>query len=208
MLLARTPGAAPGAAGISLFLVPNVLADGVTKNDVELISLNKKMGHRAITNCAWTLGARDGGAIGYLVGEEGKGLAGMFQMMNAMRIEVGLGAACLGKRGYLEALHYAQSREQGGKPIIEHADVKRMLLLQATSSTASHRQPPRTAPPATHRASPATHTHPLSRPRPSSRTPNSHFPTPCRPVLCPSRPPLRGAVWRAPVRVRYAEELR
>ena len=54
----------------------------------------------------------------------------MFNMMNAMRIEVGLGAACLGKRGYLESLHYAHDREQGGKAIIEHADVKRMLLQQ------------------------------------------------------------------------------
>ena len=100
MLLARTPDAPPGASGISLFLVPNVLADG-TANDVELVSLNKKMGHRAITNCAWTLGAREGGAVGYLVGREGRGLAAMFGMMNAMRIEVGLGACCLGKRGCL-----------------------------------------------------------------------------------------------------------
>ena len=62
------------------------------------------MGHRAITNCAWSLGERTGGALGYLVGKEGSGLACMFGMMNAMRIEVGLGAACLGKRGYLESL--------------------------------------------------------------------------------------------------------
>ena len=83
MLLARTPGAMPGAAGISLFLVPNVLADG-TPNDVELVSLNKKMGHRAITNCAWTLGEREGGAVGYLVGREGSGLVCMLQMMKCV----------------------------------------------------------------------------------------------------------------------------
>ena len=88
------------------------------------------MGHRAITNCAWSLGERTGGALGYLVGKEGAGLACMFGMMNAMRIEVGLGAACLGKRGYLESLVYAREREQGGCAIIEHDDVKRMLLLQ------------------------------------------------------------------------------
>ena len=129
MLLARTPNAAAGARGISLFLVPNILPDGAA-NDVELIGLNKKMGHKAITNCAWSLGARGEGAIGYLVGPEGGGLSCMFSMMNAMRIEVGLGAACLGKRGFLESLAYAQEREQGGKRIIEHADVKRMLLLQ------------------------------------------------------------------------------
>jgi len=129
MLLARTPASKPGAAGISLFLVPNVLEDG-TRNDVELISLNKKMGHRAITNCAWSLGGQTGGATGYLVGEEGRGLACMLGMMNAMRIEVGLGAATLGKRGYLESLLYAQEREQGGCYILEHDDVKRMLLQQ------------------------------------------------------------------------------
>jgi len=129
MLLARTPNAAKGAGGLSLFLVPNVLPDG-TPNDVALVSLNKKMGHKAITNCAWSLGGSRGGATGFLVGTEGGGLRAMFGMMNAMRIEVGLSAAVLAKRGYLESLLYAQEREQGGRPIIEHADVKRMLLLQ------------------------------------------------------------------------------
>ena len=132
MLLARTPGAPPGAAGISLFLVPNVLPDG-RPNDVELVSLNKKMGHRAITNCAWTLGEHGGGAVGYLVGREGHGLQCMFGMMNAMRIEVGLGAACLGKRGFLESVLYAQEREQGGCAIIEHDDVRRMLVQKASA---------------------------------------------------------------------------
>ena len=68
--------------------MPNVLPDG-SGNDVELVSLNKKMGHRAITNCAWSLGPKRGGAVGYLVGREGAGLECMFGMMNAMRIEVG-----------------------------------------------------------------------------------------------------------------------
>ena len=79
---------------------------------------------------AWTLGERTGGAVGYLIGEPHKGLACMFGMMNAMRIEVGLGAACVGKRAYQESLQYAQEREQGGCPIIEHDDVKRMLVAQ------------------------------------------------------------------------------
>jgi len=70
MLLARLPDAPPGAGGISLLLVPNVLPDG-TKNAVECVSLNKKMGHRAISNAAWTLD----GATGYLVGEAHGGLA-------------------------------------------------------------------------------------------------------------------------------------
>jgi alkylation response protein AidB-like acyl-CoA dehydrogenase len=107
MLLARTPGAPPGSRGISLFLVPNKLADG-RHNDVEVISLNKKMGHRALSNCAWVLGERAGGAVGYLVGKENEGLQNMFFMMNAMRIEVGLSAASLGQRGFLESLLYAQ----------------------------------------------------------------------------------------------------
>ena len=83
MLLARTPNSPPGAGGISLFLVPNVLKDG-TRNDVELISLNRKMGHKALSNCAWSLGHATGGAVGYLVGEKNKGVQCMFGMMNAM----------------------------------------------------------------------------------------------------------------------------
>jgi alkylation response protein AidB-like acyl-CoA dehydrogenase len=75
MLLARTPDAPAGAAGISLFLVPNVLADG-SHNDVEIIGLNRKMGHKALSNCAWSLGDRTGGAVGYLVGERHVGREG------------------------------------------------------------------------------------------------------------------------------------
>jgi len=131
MLLARIagPDTPPGARGISLFLVPHLLPDG-SPNDVEVVGLNKKMGHRALPNCAWSLGGGAGGATGYLVGEPHQGLSAMFQMMNAMRIEVGLWAAALGKRGLNESLLYAEGREQGGKRIIEHDDVKRMLLQQ------------------------------------------------------------------------------
>lgn len=135
MLLARIAGdeTPPGNRGISLFLVPNMLedTDGVTrKNDVDVVSLNKKMGHHALSNCAWNLGDQGEGAVGYLIGKPHQGLACMFRMMNAMRIEVGLGAAALGKRGLQESLLYAQEREQGGARIIEYSDVKRMLLLQ------------------------------------------------------------------------------
>lgn len=167
MLLARTVGAPSGAAGISLFLVPNVLPDG-SANDVELVSLNKKMGHHAITNCAWSLGERSGGAVGYLVGPEHGGLgcmvrraralpmhktrstepsptptllracAAQLHMMNAMRIEVGMGATLVGRRGLLESLLYAQEREQGGRQIIDHDDVKRMLLQQKAYVEGSH----------------------------------------------------------------------
>ena len=81
MLLARTPDAPTGAGGISLFLVPNVLPDG-RRNEVELVSLNKKMGHKSLTNCAWSLGGDGGGAVGYLVGKRHQGLRGMLMMMN------------------------------------------------------------------------------------------------------------------------------
>ena len=131
MLLARIagPDTPPGPRGISLFLVPHLLPDG-SPNDVEVVGLNKKMGHRALPNCAWSLGGERGGATGYLIGEPHGGLSAMFMMMNAMRIEVGLWAAALGKRGLNESLLYAEEREQGGKRIILHDDVKRMLLQQ------------------------------------------------------------------------------
>lgn len=137
MLLARIEGAPGGNAGISLFLVPNVLDDG-SKNDVDVISLNSKMGHRALSNCAWSLGDHSGGAVGYLVGEPHRGLSCMLMMMNAMRIEVGLGAAALGKRGFQESLLYAQEREQGGSKIIDYPDVRRMLLLQKVYAEGSY----------------------------------------------------------------------
>ena len=117
------------------------------RNDVVLAGLNHKMGYRGTTNCLLNFGegkfkpSGDAGAIGYLVGEPGKGLAQMFHMMNEARIGVGLGATALGYTGYLHALDYARNRPQGrppaGKdpsqaqvPIVQHADVKRMLLAQ------------------------------------------------------------------------------
>lgn len=133
-----------GAKGISLFIVPKVLPDG-SRNDVTAIALNHKMGYRGLPNCALNFGggqhapAGRAGAVGWLVGERGQGLTQMFQMMNEARISVGVGAAMLAGRGYLLALEYARGRLQGrpvgiksGVPvaIIEHADVKRMLLAQ------------------------------------------------------------------------------
>jgi len=146
LVLARTPGAPAGVKGLSLFLVPKVLADG-ERNDVVLAGLNHKMGCRGTTNTllnfgegAHTPGGR-AGAVGELVGELGKGLACMFHMMNEARVGVGMGATALGYTGYLRSLEYARSRPQGrpvtGRdatapqiPIVEHADVRRMLLAQ------------------------------------------------------------------------------
>lgn len=158
LVLAKIPGLdgklIPGVSGISLFVVPKYLVrdDGSLgeHNDVVLAGLNHKMGHRGTTNCLLNFGEgvkyRPGGkagAIAYLVGEPGRGLAYMFHMMNEARIGVGLGAAVLGYTGYLHALDYARNRPQGraiGKgrtdpsspqvKLMEHADIRRMLLAQ------------------------------------------------------------------------------
>jgi butyryl-CoA dehydrogenase len=136
LVLARVAGAPDGVKGLSLFIVPKVLPDG-TRNDVTLAGLNHKMGFRGTTNALLNFGEK-GGAVGDLVGEEGRGLAAMFHMMNEARIGVGLGAMALGYTGYLKSLQYAKERLQGRAPgaagtpvpIAEHADVKRMLLAQ------------------------------------------------------------------------------
>ncbi len=144
LVLARIEGAPAGVKGISLFVVPkfNVNADGTIgpRNDVALAGLLHKMGYRNATSTVLSFGERDG-AVGYLVGEANKGLAYMFQMMNEARIGVGLGAASLAYQSYLHALDYARERPQGRLAsckdpltrqvaIIEHADVRRMLLMQ------------------------------------------------------------------------------
>ncbi len=144
LVLARIPGGPPGVKGISLFLVPKFLVneDGSRgpRNDVALAGLNHKMGYRGTTNCVLNFGERQG-AVGWLVGEPHGGLACMFHMMNEARIGVGLGAVMLGYTGYLHALAYARERPQGRPPagkdptqpqvrIVEHADVRRMLLAQ------------------------------------------------------------------------------
>lgn len=144
MVLAKTKGAGEGARGISLFIVPKFLlnADGSrgARNDVALAGLLHKMGCRNATSTVLNFGEREG-ALGYLIGGEGQGLACMFQMMNEARIGVGIGAAAVALRAYLYALDYAGQRPQGRLPsnkdpasaqvmLIEHADVRRLLLAQ------------------------------------------------------------------------------
>ncbi|MCQ4306946.1 acyl-CoA dehydrogenase [Pseudomonas stutzeri] len=144
MVLAKLPDAPAGVKGISLFIVPKFLVkdDGSLgeRNDVLLAGLFHKMGWRGTTSTALNFGD-NGNCVGYLVGEPHKGLAYMFQMMNEARIGVGMGAIMLGYAGYLYSLNYARERPQGrlpdGKdpvsaqvPIIEHTDIKRMLLTQ------------------------------------------------------------------------------
>ncbi|WP_067707392.1 acyl-CoA dehydrogenase [Nocardia yamanashiensis] len=149
LVLARIPGAPEGTRGISLFVVPKLLPDeqgAVTvRNDVVLAGINHKMGWRGTVNTAPVFG--DGrftpggqpGAVGYLVGEPNHGLAQMFTMMNEARIGVGLAATALGYTGYLKSLDYARNRPQGRPigarggaqvPLVEHPDVRRMLLAQ------------------------------------------------------------------------------
>jgi butyryl-CoA dehydrogenase len=151
LVLAKIPGPdgklVPGTRGISLFIVPKRLvnADGQLtgeRNDVALAGLNHKCGWRGTINTLLNFGER-GGAVGYLVGRPGEGLRCMFHMMNEARIGIGMAATMLGMAGYEAALAYAKQRPQGrpitgaGKdssqpqvPIIQHADVKRMLLAQ------------------------------------------------------------------------------
>jgi len=144
LVLARVEGAPQGVKGISLFICPKFLLndDGSLgkRNDVMLAGLLHKMGYRGTTSTVLNFGEKDD-CTAFLIGEEGKGLSYMFKMMNEARIGVGLGAAMIGYRGYLESLAFAKDRPQGRKPsnrdttsapvnIVEHADVKRMLLAQ------------------------------------------------------------------------------
>jgi alkylation response protein AidB-like acyl-CoA dehydrogenase len=151
LVLAKIPGPdgklVPGAKGISLFIVPKRLVDANgrltgERNDVVLAGLNHKCGWRGTTNTLLNFGEK-GGAVGYLVGKPGEGLRCMFHMMNEARIGIGMAASMLGMAGYEASLAYARQRPQGrpitgsGKdaaqpqvPIIEHADVRRMLLAQ------------------------------------------------------------------------------
>ena len=148
LVLAKVPDAEgqlpEGTRGISLFIVPKILPDG-ERNDVAVAGLNHKMGYRALPNCALNFGEGKtrpydrAGAVGWMVGEVGQGLPQMFQMMNEARVSVGLAGAMLANRGYQMSRDYALERLQGRVtgtsggaqvPIVEHADVRRMLLAQ------------------------------------------------------------------------------
>ncbi len=146
MVLAKIPGGPDGVKGISLFIVPKFMVndDGSSgaRNDVQLAGVNHKLGQRGIVNTFLKFGEQDA-CVGYLVGSEHEGLSQMFHMMNEARIGVGVGAIMLGTAGYLHSLEYAKERRQGRHPeqkdpasppvaLIEHADVRRMLLQQKT----------------------------------------------------------------------------
>jgi alkylation response protein AidB-like acyl-CoA dehydrogenase len=140
LVLARTPDAPAGVRGISLFIVPKFLvgADGRPgkRNDLRCVSLEHKLGIHASPTCVMSFGD-DGGAVGYLVGEEGRGLSYMFTMMNNARLSVGIQGLAIAERAYQQAATFAKTRVQSkddgsDQPqpvsIIHHADVRRMLM--------------------------------------------------------------------------------
>ncbi|HKX94968.1 MAG TPA: acyl-CoA dehydrogenase [Methylibium sp.] len=135
LVLARVTGAPEGVKGISLFIVPKVLADG-TRNDVHCVSIEHKLGIKASPTAVLQFGDH-GGAVGELIGEENRGLEYMFIMMNAARYAVGVQGISIAERAYQKAVAYAKDRVQsrpvdgslpGSGPIIHHPDVKRMLM--------------------------------------------------------------------------------
>ena len=143
LVLARTPDAPAGTKGISCFIVPKYLVDDDgslgERNDVKVVSIEHKMGIKASPTCVMSYG-EDDGAIGYLIGEENRGMSYMFTMMNNARLSVGLEGLALAERAYQDALQYSQERRQGRAPgmpapedggmsyIVDLPDVRRMLL--------------------------------------------------------------------------------
>jgi alkylation response protein AidB-like acyl-CoA dehydrogenase len=140
LVLARVPDAPPGTRGISCFIVPKYLVndDGSpgARNDLRCVAIEHKLGIRASPTCVMSYGEA-GGAVGYLIGEANQGMRYMFTMMNTARLSVGLQGLSISERAYQDALRYAQERRQGRaagapkgepSPIVEHPDVRRMLL--------------------------------------------------------------------------------
>lgn len=146
LMLARIEGAPKGVKGISLFVVPKLretLEGNFESNDVSVTQVFHKLGYRGAPITGLSMGDKDN-CLGWLVGEENKGLSYMFQMMNGARLEVGMGAASIATAAYYSALEYTKARKQGRSfadpkaqdqvPVIEHLDIKRMLLFQRAVS--------------------------------------------------------------------------
>jgi 3-(methylthio)propanoyl-CoA dehydrogenase len=148
MVLARIEGAPAGVKGISLFVVPKFLVNEAgslgARNEVRCVSIEHKLGIHASPTCVLALGDQKG-AEGYLIGEANRGLEYMFIMMNSARLSVGLEGYAMGERAFQHAAEWARSRIQGKPPvaqasgpapIINHPDVKRMLLTMKSSTEA------------------------------------------------------------------------
>jgi 3-(methylthio)propanoyl-CoA dehydrogenase len=148
LVLARTPDAPSGVKGISLFIVPKFLVNDDRslgqRNDAWCLSVEHKLGIHGSPTCVMSYGDH-GGAVGYLVGEENRGLEYMFIMMNVARLSVGLEGVAIGERAYQQALAYAKTRVQGrdisggseAVPIVQHPDVRRMLLQMKSQTQAA-----------------------------------------------------------------------
>jgi alkylation response protein AidB-like acyl-CoA dehydrogenase len=149
LVLARTEDAPPGTRGISMFLVPKFILDEDgrpgERNDYRIVSLEHKLGIHASPTCVISFGDEGDGAVGYLIGDEMAGMRNMFTMMNAARIGVGMEGLALSERAYQHALEYANDRVQGrpvgasskeSVPIVEHPDVRRMLLTMRANTEA------------------------------------------------------------------------
>jgi hypothetical protein len=149
MVLARTPGSPPGSRGISCFIVPKFLinSDGTLgeRNDLRCVSLEHKLGINASPTAVMSFGDSEG-AVGYLIGEENDGMRCMFTMMNMARLDVGLEGVAIAERAYQQALSYARERVQGrpidgshkeAVPIIQHPDVRHMLMTMKANTEAA-----------------------------------------------------------------------
>ncbi|WP_366554304.1 acyl-CoA dehydrogenase [Aquibaculum sediminis] len=149
MVLARTPDAPVGTKGLSLFLVPKLLPDAegnpAERNDLRCVSLEHKLGIKASPTCVMSFGDSEG-AIGFLIGEENRGMEYMFTMMNNARLSVGIQGVAIAERAYQQALGYARDRLQGREmgsrdpdsvPIIRHPDVRRMLMTMRAQTEAA-----------------------------------------------------------------------
>ena len=144
LVLARLPDAPAGTRGISLFLVPKILPDGA-RNDLRCTGLEHKMGIHGSPTASMSFGDNEG-AIGWLIGEENRGLACMFTMMNAARLAVALQGVGIGERAFQQALAFASERKQGKSerhkgagmsPILHHPDVRRMLMTMKALTQAA-----------------------------------------------------------------------
>jgi alkylation response protein AidB-like acyl-CoA dehydrogenase len=149
LVLARLPGAPAGTKGLSLFLVPKFLPTETGKpglrNDLKPIGVEHKLGIHASPTCTMSFGEQSG-AKGWLIGAAGAGMAAMFTMMNSARLNVGLQGVAIGERAYQRALAYAVERrqgrahdetERGSSRILDHADVRRMLMTMKAKTEAA-----------------------------------------------------------------------
>lgn len=134
-VLARTPGSPDGTRGISLFLIPKILPDG-SRNDLRCVSIEHKMGIHASPTCVMSYGD-EGGATGWMIGPENGGMRAMFTMMNNARLNVGLQGVGIAERATQRAVAYALERKQGGRPIADYPDVRRMLMRMRSLTMAS-----------------------------------------------------------------------